>query len=201
MINHVTHDLSVGQRVKYLSVQSEEIPYGTLGTVTGLDRYVSNWCDVKFDGFEGDRAINQVVLVPVLAEAEAASGNGDEHAELVQMSHNLETVATQWVQLHQALSEALGLEFEPDEDIERYTDAITALRDQLAAALTALKTALGELHAFTLFTTDCPHCEGSGTVVDGFDEFIYEATEETCPHCNGTGNYVSPFDFTKDVQS
>lgn len=53
--------------------------------------------------------------------------------EVVMLSHNLEHVATQWVQLHQAISDALGLPFEPNEDIERYTEAIGALRQQLKA--------------------------------------------------------------------
>lgn len=42
----------------------------------------------------------------------------------------LDAVSTQWVQLHQLISEALGLEFLPNEDIERYEEAIKALRDQ-----------------------------------------------------------------------
>lgn len=86
---------------------------------------------------------------PTTASADA----GGEHAELVQMSHNLEHVATQWVQLHQALSAALGLEFEPDEDVDRYTEELTRLRSELAAArgdITRLREALESINSVVL---------------------------------------------------
>lgn len=60
--------------------------------------------------------------------AQADDGQG----EAVDLAANLDHVSTQWVQLHQELSTALGLDFEPNEDIERYTEAIAALREQVA---------------------------------------------------------------------
>lgn len=41
-------------------------------------------------------------------------------------------IATKWALLHQALSDVLGLEFLPDEDITRYIDAIKILRARTA---------------------------------------------------------------------
>lgn len=61
------------------------------------------------------------------AAAQADAGQG----EAVDFAANLDHVSTQWVQLHQELSAALGLDFEPNEDIERYTEAIAALREQV----------------------------------------------------------------------
>jgi len=55
-------------------------------------------------------------------------------AEGFQQSRALDTVSTEWVQLHMALSEALGLEFLPNEDIERYTEAISSMKAALTAA-------------------------------------------------------------------
>lgn len=60
-----------------------------------------------------------------------ADGSGADDGAI--QARALDHVSTQWVQLHQLISEALGLEFLPNEDIERYSEAITALRDQNAA--------------------------------------------------------------------
>lgn len=73
------------------------------------------------------------------SEDTAPTGAGDCSVLVASLEH----VSTQWVQLHQAMSEALGLEFLADEDIERYTEAIAAKDTELAslraqvAALTA----------------------------------------------------------------
>lgn len=49
-----------------------------------------------------------------------------KHAE--ELAAALEHVSVKWLQLHMALSEALGLECLPDEDIERYTERIAAMK-------------------------------------------------------------------------
>lgn len=68
------------------------------------------------------------------AQPEAGStAGGAGEADAIILSRNLDHVSTQWVQLHQEMSKALELDFEPEEDIERYTGAIDALRSQVAA--------------------------------------------------------------------
>lgn len=52
----------------------------------------------------------------------------EARAGLTQLSAAQDHTATQWVQFHQVMSEALGLDFEPNEDIERYTEAIKELK-------------------------------------------------------------------------
>lgn len=75
-----------------------------------------------------------------LQQPEADSGAGGSVKDL---SYHLEHVATQWVQLHQEISRALGLEFEPDEDIERYTEAVEALQAENARLRGELDAARG----------------------------------------------------------
>lgn len=83
----------------------------------------------------------------------AASLKDDENE--ISDAAALDHVSTQWVQLHIALSEALGLEFMPNEDVEQYTNAIATLwgdlkaeraeNARLARELKAVKAALAEI--------------------------------------------------------
>jgi hypothetical protein len=34
---------------------------------------------------------------------------------------------------------------------------------------------------------DCPLCDGSGLVMTGWDDEVYENIEDSCPCCDGTG--------------
>ena len=75
--------------------------------------------------------------IPQPTDAKPDSGatcakNAQVEADM--LSRNLDHVSTEWVQLHQEMSRALELDFEPEEDIERYTEAIAALRADLASA-------------------------------------------------------------------
>ena len=68
----------------------------------------------------------------------------------VNLAANLDHVSTQWVQLHQHISEAPGLEFAPEEDIERYGEAIADMRhsyDTLEVENAALKKDLRRAYA------------------------------------------------------
>lgn len=67
---------------------------------------------------------------PATPQAANETAEGSEAGDDAIQARALDMVSTQWVQLHQLISEALGLEFLPNEDIERYEEAIKALRDQ-----------------------------------------------------------------------
>lgn len=84
--------------------------------------------------------VANIALAKLTSDQSPAAAQADDgQGAAVDLAANLGHVSTQWVQFHQELSAALGLDFEPNEDIERYTEAIAALRSQVATLTGKLK--------------------------------------------------------------
>lgn len=83
-----------------------------------------------------------------------------------------------------------------ERELAESREEVKALDLELARVRGIARTALYELQAFIEFTNDCPHCEGEGIVVIGYDEWLDENEEGDCPHCKGTGKYQRPISLS-----
>lgn len=58
------YHFSVGQVVRYVGSNHEEIPYHIRGTIESLDKNVSDWYQVTFENLEGIRSVSGWALIP-----------------------------------------------------------------------------------------------------------------------------------------